>query len=83
METALEVAAASPARWRLGAWIAGLELTALLRDQLSVRRLLQRSPKRLALDPAPAKAEPQLCALEWRQRSCGRRVCSFRRPSVR
>ena len=79
METALEVAAASPARWRLGAWIAGLELTALLRDRLSVRWLLQRSPKRLALDPAPAKAEPQLCA----QRSCGRRVCSFRRPSVR
>ena len=82
-ETALEVAAASPVRWQLGAWIEGLELTALLRDRLSVRRLLQRSSKRLALDPAPAKAEPQLCALEWRQRSCGRRVCSFRRPSVR
>ena len=63
-ETALEVAAASPARWQLGAWIEGLELTALLRDRLSVRRLLQRSPKRLALDPAPAKAEAQLCALE-------------------
>ena len=63
-ETALEVAAASPARWQLGAWLEGLELTALLRDRLSVRRYLQRSSKRLALDPAPAKAEAQLCALE-------------------
>ena len=63
-ETALDVAAASPARWQLGAWLEGLEVTALLRDRLSVRRYLQRSSKRLALDPAPAKAEAQLCALE-------------------